>query len=884
MAVSARDDESVADVVRRVALERVAALRVADLMPLRLVTDDDAYSLRASLALRDDITRYSIQELLERYGDLPLLIVGDPGSGKTTVLADLVASSMTEGPAPVAFVPLGLHEPGMELTDLVTSGAVDRMGVVRAFERGGIRIVFDGANEVHGGDVDAFFADLFRLVASYPDNHYVISCRSSEVPPWVHEKLRSATLLPLAPEEVSLRFQQRIAALGPDSAAGRLLARRSFRLDEICTNPLLLSMTLALCDPSDPGGPEIEEISSRAAIYEQFLRRLEYRDLRKRPLPPDALFLSIGLWQEVLGFVGMRMEQTGRVSVQEEELQSWLATGLRNGTWDEWWPGGRPSVRALFRAVAGRPPLRAISSGVEEPLRYTFLHQSFGEFFAARQLKRDLEREDTSLRDVVAFLTADGRRHWEVAALLCGLFEQPERVTRALTKQAVERRDQRLLVLAGRCIADTWSVSVDEADDIRLRIIDAFKYWPIAFDYDLMRAAKEAASVQASRLPRRLVNDIDYFADKYAAVVPNELRETSTAVLCEHVAGGAEHVAIDAAYTLGSRGLEDPRDLDAATAALLKRLGTSAGLLREQLVAALKELKPLSALDRLVAIAEDPAETPRTRGFALNAIGSAGDLAHCATIERYLLNRENPYRDSASWSLQALARRAAESAPELLPGLKATYIKALRSETDDESGSYARGNILYSLGVLGAIEYRDEILRWLETQQDAYVLEDGIHAIGLLGGEHALGFVARFCSSDDPAQRLKAAEAVGRLADARGASVLGALLDDRYALVREAAARALETVTAAPDEPAKQLIKALRAPLRKLVDEVAVKVTSVTRPVLEVLVGELYAAGTITSRPHFADASSDSWDAQMTPATHAALLDACARLQDGPRS
>jgi HEAT repeat protein len=207
---------------------------------------------------------------------------------------------------------------------------------------------------------------------------------------------------------------------------------------------------------------------------------------------------------------------------------------------------------------------------------------------------------------------------------------------------------------------------------------------------------------------------------------------------------------------------------------------------------ALKMLADPVSLPTLLRLIADTDESPRARAFALNGLGQIGDLSATRPIIDYLLNHQNPYRDSASWSLQMLGKIAMSKAPELAAHLKNVYMQALLRETDDIEGRYAKGNIIYSLGIMRATEFTDQILEWIMTQKDDYVLEDAINAIGNLGEYRASNILISFVNWNDPVVRMKAANALGEIGYCEAIPDLENLIDDPFPIVRETAKKAID--------------------------------------------------------------------------------------------
>ena len=83
------------------------------------------------------------------------------------------------------------------------------------------------------------------------------------------------------------------------------------------------------------------------------------------------------------------------------------------------------------------------------------------------------------------------------------------------------------------------------------------------------------------------------------------------------------------------------------------------------------------------------------------------------------------------------------------------YFECLINESDDEDGMYSKGNLAYTLSKLEAIAYIPQLKEWIMKETEPYVQEDGINAIGVLGGKNEIEFIKQYVNSDDPVIRSK---------------------------------------------------------------------------------------------------------------------------------
>ena len=211
--------------------------------------------------------------------------------------------------------------------------------------------------------------------------------------------------------------------------------------------------------------------------------------------------------------------------------------------------------------------------------------------------------------------------------------------------------------------------------------------------------------------------------------------------------------------------------------------------IKEQVVKALKSFfvnnKRTSLSERQLRILRelisDKKQSSRIRTYALNTIAEIGDKHSIQTVMDYLKDKENPYRDSASWSLQELVKGQQE--PYTLEFMQNFYYRCLVSETADQTGMYSKGNLVYTLSKLKANTYVQNLKQWLRNEIEPYVQEDGINAIGILAGNDEISFIKEYIFSSDPVIRSKAYRSLRDLHYHFSTNEIEAIKNDSYSIV-----------------------------------------------------------------------------------------------------
>lgn len=285
-------------------LKLIGVYNSADLHPPRL---QEVYvSLRVA-AKGEDGPRFAWNEIFQP-GEKRLVILGSPGAGKSTLLGYLVLVFTGQLPHTLRDH-LGKPFPLFaRLRELGTEGAETLQALLakvaplervpadfpeRWLRRGGCLVLLDGLDEVldeerHTRAVE----EIKRLVAEYPDNHYVITCRIAgwhnqlegfrtyEVQPftgdnirqfigaWYREVLRTQKVnrLGASPAEDQLKAAEAEAyaeASEQTEALWHALADRADLL-RVASTPLLLSLITLVHFHRQTDLPK-----GRAKLYEQ---------------------------------------------------------------------------------------------------------------------------------------------------------------------------------------------------------------------------------------------------------------------------------------------------------------------------------------------------------------------------------------------------------------------------------------------------------------------------------------------------------------------------------------------------------------------------------------------------------------------------------------
>ena len=427
-----------------------------------------------------------------------VVIIGDPGSGKTTLHKHLALRLAAEDNAPLPILlPLNAYADALNRSDhnlqdffadyyAARAQAVKNIGALfdSAIQQGQAVILLDGLDEVQKdrkqlvAKVEAFAREAVKSGCKLVVSSRIVGYREAplEIKDWAlytlldfdHEAIEQFAVKWCAAFEIS--------ALGdtPEARAAGESERQSLLeaivanpgVERLASNPLLLTL-LALIKRQGASLP-----NRRVELYELYLRTLisawnKTRSLDKRPVGPDLDYLQT---VRVLGPLALWLREKNPTAglIAEETLLDWLTHYFAG---DEWrLPQGRAAERAReFLESVRRYSNLLIERGAG---RYGFIHLTFEEMLAARGLVRLGQQNFDKMLAIIRQHHADPA--WrETILLTTGVWwlvrEDPERagaMARDLMKQGHDG-----VLLAGACLEDAGEQGLTRA--IKQEVWDA---------------------------------------------------------------------------------------------------------------------------------------------------------------------------------------------------------------------------------------------------------------------------------------------------------------------------------------------------------------------------------------------------------------------------
>lgn len=748
-----------------------------------------------------------------KYENNLIALIGGPGVGKTTFLIKLATmffndesrdSYKTKLPVFIsAFSFNDSNLPDNPSDFFIPNFRKDEKEYL--LELGMFCFMFDGINESSKLNTEDIINKVYKWYDMYPNCNYIVTCRTLEYPnSEIANRFCQYKLLPISDEQIRSHLNSNFGNEAGNSYFEDMLNSKANYLINLCRNPLIFSLVLRIIQRNREMNIDfkLSQLKTKSDVYSEFCKGIDTHNNRNssefNAILKNKLLYSVSFYMEGLNSVYMKRNELSLLICclkynEQEKASIRVIKEQKSTSWSY----------SLLDDLEKTPYIN-----LNEDSEYLcFIHQSFQEYFAACYIA-----DKENYNELISFLLdVDVKRSWETISFLCSInMNRLNEIIYCLLHYAYINKNPYVLLLAKKCILDNSNVDAKIANECCIWLLDAFKYcWnDEAYRYELFDDIELLLDHTSEDFPERLKDDILYFSDKYSSkytlIEYPEYIEYQT--LLKFIDAKPQECKLSAIYTLGLRKYNDSNQFSEVVNILFSLINHANNDICEQSAKAIKSIVENNkdkfslsdeSIDTLIGIINNNKLSGKLRTYALNTMAEIGDIRVINTFKNYLSDKTNPYRDSASWSLQVLIKNylknnSASNEKIDTVDMHEFYYNCLISESEDETGKYSKGNLVYTLSEIDAFNYLERIKSWLINENDPYVIEDGINAVGTLeaklsnkdiGHKFDYEFLLKFTNSNDSVIRAKTYEGILKSGYELNSTIIEKIQTDQYSIV-----------------------------------------------------------------------------------------------------
>jgi len=377
-------------------LEEMSSSRKSELDDLWLdFSENPSYRSLDRIGLGKERQRVSGLDVLAK--NTNLMVVGKPGSGKTTYLQRVVtecnAGNLQAYRIPVLIKLREFVEDGREVAYSLEPYLEKFWQLSDAdtlLNQGRVLVLLDGLDEVTGENGKNIAKEIKRFARTYPQVQVIVTCRTQSYTgemDWKSLRFQFVEVADFNEPQVRAFAEHWFKAVMGDESEGLVKARelleQLFReenqpIRELAITPILLSLTCAVFHQRG------KFYSKRSKLYEEGLELLLERWDESREIERDEIYrdLSVKRKLELLSYVaGKKFEQPQYVLFEQGEIEGYIAEFLEIEQRDS---------RVVLRAMEAQHGLL-----IERAQKvWSFSHLTFQEYLVAKWFcdKQDWER------------------------------------------------------------------------------------------------------------------------------------------------------------------------------------------------------------------------------------------------------------------------------------------------------------------------------------------------------------------------------------------------------------------------------------------------------------------------------------------------------------
>ncbi|WP_254174649.1 NACHT domain-containing protein [Planktothrix pseudagardhii] len=325
-------------------------------------------------------------EAVKKY--LKLMVLGNPGAGKTTFLKHL-AIQCNKANLKAELVPIFItlkqfaevaEKPSLfeYITEIFSDYDVSCEQVSILLKQGKLLILLDGLDEVKIEDNSRVIKQVRDLSEKFRQNKFVITCRSA-AKTYNFEKFREVAVADFDNKQIFTFVQNwfQLNDLGNFYEFIQELEQNS-RIRELATNPLLLTLLCLVFEDS------LKFPANRSELYEEGINILLKKWDETRNIERDQVYkyLSLQRKKDLLSQMALTTFERGDYFFKQKELEQYISDYIHN------LPDAQNDPEAL--QLDSETVLKSIEAQhgllVERAQKiYSFSHLTFQEFFTTRK-------------------------------------------------------------------------------------------------------------------------------------------------------------------------------------------------------------------------------------------------------------------------------------------------------------------------------------------------------------------------------------------------------------------------------------------------------------------------------------------------------------------